>query len=119
MPTIETIAGQLQTLGLRFQESDGRLVIPFKADDTSYRIQIVVDGPLVRLVAGDLLPIPERRMGEVLNLVTALAEVELTAAGLDARRLAHARNWVHHRYSADDRNRVILAEPSPLETVAL
>jgi hypothetical protein len=53
------------------------------------------------------------------NLVTALAELELVSAGLDARRLAHARNWVRHRYSTDDRNRVVVAEPSPLETVTL
>ncbi len=53
------------------------------------------------------------------NLVTALAEIELVSAGLDARRLAHARNWVRHRYSADDRNRVVEVEPCPLETVTL
>ena len=53
------------------------------------------------------------------NLAAALAELELVSAGLDARRLAHARNWVRHRYAAADRNRVVEAEVSPLETVAL
>jgi hypothetical protein len=53
------------------------------------------------------------------ELAAALAERELVAAGLDARRLAHARNWVRHRYCADDRNRVVEAETSPLEIVSL
>jgi hypothetical protein len=84
MLSLDRIATMLQTLGLRYHEANGRLVIPFKAEDTSYHIQIAVDGPMVRLVAGDLLPVPERRLVEVLNL----------ANFLNAHRLRLGAFWV-------------------------
>ena len=84
MLTADQIASMLQTLGLRFHERDGRLIVPFKAEDTSYQIQIAIDGPLVRLVAGDLLPIPERRLAETLVL----------ANFLNAHRLRFGAFWV-------------------------
>jgi hypothetical protein len=109
MLTLEQIAGLLQTLGLRYHETDGRLVVPFKADDTSYQIQIVVDGPLVRLVAGDLLPVPERRLGETLIL----------ANFLNAHRLRFGAFWVDSSRDLGFEMTLPVGDELPLDTLGL
>jgi hypothetical protein len=109
MLTPEQIAGLLQTLGLRYHESNGRLVVPFKAEDTSYQIQIMVDGPLVRLVAGDLLPVPDRRMGEVLTL----------ANFLNAHRLRFGAFWIDSGRDLGFEVTLPVGDELPLDTLGL